>query len=81
MDYLGGLFSFAPGSVDPDHLILVVFSALMVLILDLGQRITGDHSVVLRWSPPVRGAAIGVLLLSVLMWSGGDAQPFIYFQF
>jgi hypothetical protein len=81
MDYLGGLFSFAPGSVDPDQLILVVVSALMVLILDLGQRITGDHSVVLRWSPPVRGAAIGVLLLSVLMWSGGDAQPFIYFQF
>ena len=81
MDYLGGLFSFAAGPVNLDHLILVVVSALMVLILDLGQRITGDHSVVLRWSPPVRGAAIGVLLLSVLMWSGGDAQPFIYFQF
>jgi hypothetical protein len=60
---------------------VVLFAALMVVALDLGQRITGDHSVVLRWSPPLRGATIGVLLLSVLMWSGGDAQPFIYFQF
>jgi alginate O-acetyltransferase complex protein AlgI len=81
IDYLQGLFSFAPGPVDLDHVVLVAFGAVMLFILDLGQRISGHHSVVLRWSPALRGATCAVLFLAVVMWSGGVAQPFIYFQF
>jgi alginate O-acetyltransferase complex protein AlgI len=81
MDYFQGLFSFAPGPVDIDHVVWVGFGAVMLLILDLGQRISGDHSVVMRWSPAPRGATCAILFLAIVMWSGGEAQPFIYFQF
>jgi alginate O-acetyltransferase complex protein AlgI len=81
IDYLQGLFSFSAGPVDLDHVVLVAFGTVMLLILDLGQRISGHHSAVLRWSPALRGATCAVLFLAVVMWSGGVAQPFIYFQF
>lgn len=80
-DYLRGLFSFRPGPVNLDDVIIVAFSALVILILDLSQRVTSDHEAVLRWHPALRGVAYAVLLLSVVLWSGGAAQPFIYFQF
>lgn len=81
LEYIAGMFSFTPGAVNPDHVVLVVLAAALMLTLDLGQRATGDHSMVLRWRPALRGAACAVLLLAIVLWSGGQAQPFIYFQF
>ena len=81
VDYLVGLFSGRPGPVDLDDVIIVGFSAALVLVLDLAQRVTNDHEAVLRWAPPLRGIAYGILFLSIVLWSGGEAQPFIYFQF
>jgi len=80
-DYLAGMFSFVSGPVNLDHVILIVLSALAILVLDIGQRMTNDHSVVLRWRPVLRGATCALLLLGIVLWSGGEAQPFIYFQF
>jgi hypothetical protein len=81
LDYIGGLFSFRPGGVAADDLIIVGVSLLFVLIFDLSQRLTRDQEAVLRWAPPLRGVAYALLLVWIVLWSGGEAQPFIYFQF
>jgi alginate O-acetyltransferase complex protein AlgI len=81
VDYLGGLFGNAWGVVDIDALVLVTFSGLVLFVIDVAQRTTGEHPVVLRWPAAVRGATVAVLLVSVVIWAGGSAQPFIYFQF
>jgi D-alanyl-lipoteichoic acid acyltransferase DltB (MBOAT superfamily) len=79
--FLSGLVTNAWGSADLDAVILVVTCGLLVLIIDVAQRISGEHSVVLRWPPVPRGATIAILFLLLLVWTGGTAQPFIYFQF
>jgi alginate O-acetyltransferase complex protein AlgI len=81
LDYLQGLFSFRPGGVAMDDLIIVGISLLFILIIDVSQRLTRDQEVVLRWAPPLRGIAYAMLFIWIVLWSGGEAQPFIYFQF
>jgi alginate O-acetyltransferase complex protein AlgI len=81
VDYLQGLFSFQPGPVNSSDLIVVLVSAASLLTIDLAQRVTNSHAAVLLWRPALRGATYALLFLAVVMWSGGEAQPFIYFQF
>jgi D-alanyl-lipoteichoic acid acyltransferase DltB (MBOAT superfamily) len=81
IDYIEGLFSFRPGGVGLDDLLIVGVSALFILIIDVSQRLTRDQEVVLRWAPPLRGIAYAMLFVWIVLWSGGEAQPFIYFQF
>ena len=81
IDYVQGLFSFRPGGVAADDLIVVGVSALFILIIDVAQRLTSDQEAVLRWAPPLRGIAYALLFVWIVLWSGGEAQPFIYFQF
>ncbi|MGH2755940.1 MAG: MBOAT family O-acyltransferase [Actinomycetota bacterium] len=81
LDYLAGLFSFRSGGVSLDDLIVVGVSALFIFIFDISQRLTRDQEVVLRWAPPLRGAAYALLFIWIVLWSGGESQPFIYFQF
>ena len=81
IDYITGLFSFRAGGVSLDDLLVVGISLLFILIIDISQRLTRDQEVVLRWAPPLRGIAYAMLLVWIVLWSGGEAQPFIYFQF
>lgn len=80
--YLSGLVAWRPGAADPDDVILIAMGLLLILIVDLSQRLTADHAAIARrWAPPLRGAAYAVMSLAILLWSGGSAQQFIYFQF
>jgi alginate O-acetyltransferase complex protein AlgI len=81
VDYLTGMFSFRSGNPTVDSLLLVGGAAAIVAVIDVAQRLTGDHAVVLRWQPALRGATYALLFLSIAVWTGGEAQPFIYFQF
>jgi alginate O-acetyltransferase complex protein AlgI len=81
VDYLRGLFGFRAGGVALDDLLVVGISLLFILIIDVSQRLTRDQEVVLRWAPPLRGIAYAMLFVWIVLWSGGEAQPFIYFQF
>jgi D-alanyl-lipoteichoic acid acyltransferase DltB (MBOAT superfamily) len=81
VDYITGLFSFRAGGVALDDLLVVGISLLFILIIDISQRLTRDQEVVLRWAPPLRGIAYATLFIWIVLWSGGEAQPFIYFQF
>jgi D-alanyl-lipoteichoic acid acyltransferase DltB (MBOAT superfamily) len=79
--YLAGLFSFRPGPVAANDVILLVVSAILMLAVDLSQRQSGLHAPVLRWTPVARGAAYALLVLVLVTWIGSEARPFIYFQF
>ncbi len=81
LDYLAGMAAAPWGVVDPDAVVIVLFSAALVLLLDLAQRLTADDVVILRWPAVARGATVGILFVAIVIWTGGTAQPFIYFQF
>lgn len=81
LDYLGGLFSLRSGPVDPNDVLLLGISILFVVALDIAQRVSGEHAVVIHWPAVARGASYAILLAWIVMWSGGEAKPFIYFQF
>lgn len=82
LDYFSGLVSWRAGAASLDDILLIGISIVFILTIDISQRITADHAVVARrWHPVPRGMAYAVMVLAVVMWSGGAAQQFIYFQF
>ena len=81
-NYLSGLALWRAGAADIDSVLLIAFSIFFVLAIDISQRVTADHAVIARrWHPVPRGMAYAVMFLAIVMWSGGAAQQFIYFQF
>jgi D-alanyl-lipoteichoic acid acyltransferase DltB (MBOAT superfamily) len=79
--YVQRLFQFRIAIPDPNSLILVTAAAVAILSIDLWQRNSGTHEVMLRWRPAWQGLAYAGLLLAVVVFSGGPVTPFIYFQF
>ncbi len=59
---------------------LVAAFGVVMLTLDLIDR-SRSRLKPLSWGPLVLGAATGVALVALLVWSGGSPQPFLYFQF
>ena len=80
-DVLEGILTLRPGAIDAGAIALVALAAFAVFVLDLAQRQTGEHAVVLRLPAVPRGALYGAAAVAVLVFSGGTPVPFIYFQF
>ncbi|MFQ5517934.1 MAG: MBOAT family O-acyltransferase [Acidimicrobiia bacterium] len=80
-NYLTGILTLRGGPVDTGAISLVVPAVLAMLIIDLAQRNAADETVLLRWAPAARGIAYGMMVLAVVVFSGADTVPFIYFQF
>jgi D-alanyl-lipoteichoic acid acyltransferase DltB (MBOAT superfamily) len=81
ISYIGRLFQFRIAIPDPNSLILVTAAAVAILSIDLWQRNSGTHEVMLRWRPAWQGLAYASLMLAIVVFSGGPVTPFIYFQF
>jgi D-alanyl-lipoteichoic acid acyltransferase DltB (MBOAT superfamily) len=81
LDYAAGLLTLRAGPVPVDALSLLVPAVVVILILDLAQRSSGSHTVVLAWPAPARGLAYGLGLVALIVFSGQAAVPFLYFQF
>jgi D-alanyl-lipoteichoic acid acyltransferase DltB (MBOAT superfamily) len=81
LDYLGQIASFSGGPFVPSNLSLLVGAALVMLLLDLDQRIRLSHTAPLAWPDWARGAAYGTALTGIVLFSGGPPQAFLYFQF
>jgi D-alanyl-lipoteichoic acid acyltransferase DltB (MBOAT superfamily) len=78
--YLGGI-SELTGLSDIGWLPLLMAGAL--LLIDLPQRLSDEHTVMLRvpwWIRSPAYASVCLLTLGRLLWGGGET-PFIYFQF
>jgi len=80
-EVLRGIATFRAGPVNWNALGLLVAMGGLGLIIDLVQRNQADHTIVLTWPAAARGVAYAVLALGLIIFAGGDAIPFIYFQF
>jgi D-alanyl-lipoteichoic acid acyltransferase DltB (MBOAT superfamily) len=79
--YFKGLFTFRPGPVDLDAVLVLIAAAVAVLTIDVAQRRAREHEVVLGWPALARGVAYAAFVVPILLFSGGAPVPFIYFQF
>jgi alginate O-acetyltransferase complex protein AlgI len=80
-DVLTGILTLRPGAPDLAALALLVIGGSIVLRIDLLQRNAGSHTVAVGWKPVARGATYALLLLGIVVFSGPQRIPFIYFQF
>lgn len=80
-DVLAGIATWNPGRIGAGGAVLVALFAAITLALDLAQRATGDHAVVLRLPPWWRGVVYGVAVAAIVVSSGRSPVPFLYFQF
>ncbi len=80
-EVLKGIISFRGGFFDAGDAFLVVVLAAITLALDLAQRRISFGASPIGKSPALAGAAASAAVMAILMFSGGESQPFIYFQF
>ena len=81
LGYLGRIATLQGGTTDRGAVALLVLAAGAVLLIDAAQHRTRDHVPMLRWNPALRGAAYGLMLVPIVVFSGGSPVPFIYFNF
>jgi alginate O-acetyltransferase complex protein AlgI len=81
LHYLKGMVAFRSGPIDANEVVTFAFAIIALLLIDGAQRRTRDHTTVVNWAPAAKGATYGVMLLTILIFSGGTPVPFIYFRF
>jgi alginate O-acetyltransferase complex protein AlgI len=79
--FLTGLLTLRAGPVNANAVVLILFAALFSFGVDIVQRNTRDETPVIEWSTAARAAVYATLFIGVLLFSGGTATPFFYFQF
>lgn len=75
------VFSFGTGDMDWDSVLLFLYAVLAVIAVD--HR---EHRMELAEGTPdpptvPRAVLWGVMIVLIVVWSGGAMQPFVYFQF
>jgi alginate O-acetyltransferase complex protein AlgI len=80
-DYLTGILALRPGVPPVSWVLLLVPAAVLVFLIDLAQRNSDEHDVILTWKPAYQGLVYATFFLGILIFSGGPMIPFIYFQF
>jgi alginate O-acetyltransferase complex protein AlgI len=81
VSYLSGIAHLRGGPVDRNFVLTLVAAGAIVYGIDYLQRAARDHTVIATWSTGWRGAIYGIMVLGVLVCSGGTPVPFIYFRF
>lgn len=79
--YLGRIARLQGGATDRSAVVLLAAAAAAVLLLDYVQHRARDHTPMLGWNPAVRGVVYGLLVVPIVVFSGGTPVPFIYFNF
>jgi alginate O-acetyltransferase complex protein AlgI len=79
--YLTDIGHLQAGRVDTDAITMLALAVAAAMFIDFVQQRTRDHTVVLRWTPAVRGVVYGTMVVAVVVFSGGTPVPFIYFRF
>jgi hypothetical protein len=82
VDFFAGIFTGRGGwEIDLNTLFIVAVAAAGMLLLDVAQRRSAGQ-VPLENAPPLTaGVTVGLLLVLIVVFSGGTPIPFIYFQF
>jgi alginate O-acetyltransferase complex protein AlgI len=80
-EVLGGILTLQSGAVDAGAIALLVLLAAVTLSIDLAQRNLGTHTPMLALRPVAQGVVYGAFIVAIVLFSGGETVPFIYFQF
>ena len=81
LDVLGALGDLGGTTPATGDVVLAVGLLGALATLDVVERVVRHPLDALRHRPLVSGAAVGVAVTGIVLFSGGDATPFIYFQF
>ncbi len=81
LEYLSRIARLQGGSTDRSAVALLALAAIAVLLIDRVQQRARDHTPMLGWSPAARGLAYGLMVVPIVIFSGGAPVPFIYFAF
>ncbi len=81
VEMFGRLAAFESTNIVSWDGVLVVCFLAVLAILDLVQRTDRDRPIADGRRPLTSGLAVGAALLAVLVASGSESSPFIYFQF
>jgi alginate O-acetyltransferase complex protein AlgI len=80
--YLYGILTMRGGlSGALPHLATIACYVVMVLAVDLPQYRSGDHTIMLKWHWLIRGVAVALMILLIVLLAPENETPFIYFQF
>ena len=55
--------------------------AMDQMIAHVAQANRGTHTPMLELTPVLQGALYGLFVVAIVLFSGGETVPFIYFQF
>ena len=80
MSYLSQIFAFKGMETWTTVLPAIAVPWLLVLLIDIPQFLTRNHTFVLQWPKVVRDLAVATMLFLILLGVGTRAS-FIYFQF
>lgn len=80
-DIITGILTLQGGVTDGSALFLLAVLAAVSFAIDLAQRNTETHTPMLELSPVLQGALYGSFVVAIILFSGGETVPFIYFQF
>ncbi len=81
-DVLVGILGFrAADGIPFAGLALLVPAALAALFIDLVQRRTGRHDGFVTIPAFARGVVYGAFFMAIVLFSGQEVVPFLYFQF
>jgi len=81
LHYLGRIARMQGGTTDRSAVTMLALAAAAVFFIDYVQHRSCDHTPMLGWSPPLRGLAYGLMVIPIVVFSGGTPVPFIYFKF
>lgn len=80
--YLHGILSLRGGLTGLGPRVqTVAFYVLLILLIDVPQYVTKEHTIMLRWPWPLRGAVAAAMVLLIILLAPNHDTPFIYFQF
>jgi D-alanyl-lipoteichoic acid acyltransferase DltB (MBOAT superfamily) len=80
-DVIGGIFTLQGGVTENGAVFLVCLLSAVTIAIDVAQRNSETHTPMLTWTPALQGAIYGVFVVAIILFSGGETVPFIYFQF
>jgi D-alanyl-lipoteichoic acid acyltransferase DltB (MBOAT superfamily) len=79
--FVAGIFTLRAGPIPWDGVIILLYATLVMYAIDIWQRNSGSETPVLAWPVAARGLVFGSLIVPMIVFSGGNPVPFIYFQF
>jgi D-alanyl-lipoteichoic acid acyltransferase DltB (MBOAT superfamily) len=77
----GALATLRPGPIHAGDLALLVVLGAASLAIDLAERASTPALALASRHPALAGAAVGASLVGLVLFSGAESTPFIYFQF